>query len=62
MLTQDGITEMRSAAVVDASLISLKLTETLVDLYRANIPIISRNVLFEIPASEDIREAIALLS
>lgn len=53
---------MRSAAVVDAFLISLKLTETLVDLYRANIPIISRNVLFEIPASEDIREAIALLS
>ena len=53
---------MRSAAVVDALLISLKLTETLVDLYRANISIISRNLLFETPASEGIREGIALLS
>lgn len=59
VIMQAGVTEVNGAVIVDPLSASLKLTEALVDLYKAKIPIVSRKLSYLTVSSKDIEEALA---
>ena len=59
ILMQAGLVEVNGAAMVEPMHASLKLTELLVDLYKAKIPFISRKSSYLAVPSKDIDEVLA---
>ena len=58
-LVQAGMTEINGAAIIDPLIISLKLTEAMVDLHKANLPVVSRKNAYASLALEAQNEALA---
>jgi len=62
LLTQGGLKEVEKAAVVDPILVSVKMAEILVDLYKAGIPVVSHRGLYLGAPLQDLKEAMGSLS
>jgi Asp/Glu/hydantoin racemase len=58
-LMEAGLVEVDGVAIVEPVHASLKLTELLVDLYKAKIPVVSRKFLYLASSQEDISELLA---
>jgi allantoin racemase len=61
ILTQAGVTEIDGAIIIDPLLASLKLTEALVSLHQAGLPVVSRKSYYSAVSSKQIEEALAVL-
>ncbi len=62
VLMQAGITEINGAAIIDPLSISLKLTEALVDLHKAKIPVVSRRLAYSNISHDKLEQALASLN
>jgi Asp/Glu/hydantoin racemase len=60
-LIQAGVTEINGAAIVDPLSVSLKLTEAMVDLQKAKLPVVSRKSAYSKVSRKDIEAVLASL-